>query len=85
MTIKVNEEVFPLAETSMDDIRAIPHGFKLPFSSLIMGLVIYEDKVPLTKGAQVDIGVIMVPRPGLSRLDCLDSCVIILFGSFKHK
>ena len=43
----------------MDEIRAIPHGFKLPFFILIVGLVIDEDKVPLAKGAWVDVGVIM--------------------------
>ena len=59
VTVRVSKEIFPLAETSMDDIRAIPHGFKLPFSSLIMGLIIEEEKVPLVKGAWVDVGVIM--------------------------
>ena len=43
----VSKDISPLVETWMDDIMAIPHGFKLPFSSIIMGLVIYEDKVPL--------------------------------------
>ena len=59
VTVRVSKEIFHLAKTSMDDIRAIPHGFELPFSSLIVGLVIDEDKVPLTKGASVDMGVIM--------------------------
>ena len=57
--VRVGEEVLPLAETSMDDIRAIPHGFKLPFSSLIMDLVIDDNKVPLVKTVWVDVGVIM--------------------------
>ena len=55
VTVGVSKEVFPLFETLMDDIRAIPHGFKLSFSSLIMGLVINEDQVPLTKGTWVDV------------------------------
>ena len=46
----VSNDICPLIDTSMDDIRAIPHGFKLPFSSLIMGLVVNEDEVPLAKG-----------------------------------
>ena len=50
VTVGVIEEIFPLAQTSMEDIRAIPHGFKLPFSSLIMGLVIDEDEVSLAQG-----------------------------------
>ena len=57
-TIRVSKEICPLVKTSMDDIRAIPHGFKLPFSSFIMGLVINKEEVPLMKGAWVDVGVI---------------------------
>ena len=53
------KEIFPFAETSMDDIRAIPHGFKILFSSLVVGLVINDDKVPLAKVAWVDVGFIM--------------------------
>ena len=45
-TIRVSKEICPLVKTSMDDIRAIPHGFELPFASLIMGLVVNKDKVP---------------------------------------
>ena len=58
-TIGVSEEVCPLTKTSMDDIRALPHGFKIPFSNLIMGLVIDNDEPPLVKGTWVDMGVIM--------------------------
>ena len=65
-TIGVNEEICPLSKTSMDDIRAIPHGFKLPFSSLIMDLVVNDDKAPLAKGVWVDMGFIMVLRLSLS-------------------
>ena len=43
MAVRVSKEVFPLVETLMDDIRTIPHGFKFPFSSLIMVLVVNED------------------------------------------
>ena len=43
VTIRVCEEKCPLAETSMDGIWAIPHGIKLPFPKIIMGLVIDED------------------------------------------
>ena len=39
VTIRVSKEVLPLIEESMDDIRAIPHGFKHPFLSVIMGLL----------------------------------------------
>ena len=31
VAIKVSEDICPLVEASMDDIWAIPHGFKLPF------------------------------------------------------
>ena len=41
--IKVSEDIFPLDETSVDDIRAIPHGFELPFPNIIIGLVVNED------------------------------------------
>ena len=54
-TARVSDEICPLAETSMDDIRAIPHGFKLSFSSLIMVLVVNENQVPLAKGTWVDV------------------------------
>ena len=40
VTVIVYKDICPLVETSMDDIRDIPHGLELPFSSLIMGLVI---------------------------------------------
>ena len=56
----------------MDDIRAIPHGFELPFLSLIMGLIIDEDKVPLTKGAWEDVGFIMGLRLGHSLFNNLE-------------
>ena len=59
VTIKVRKEICPLDEASMDDIRVIPHGFELPFSTLIMGFVIDEDKVPIAKGGWVDVGIIM--------------------------
>ena len=69
----------------MDEVRAIENGFKLPFSSLIMGLVINEDKAPLTKGVWVDVGVIMGLRSGLSRFDHLERNAKILINLFKHK
>ena len=83
--VKVNKETFPLAEESMDDIRAIPHGFKLPFYSLIMGLVINEDEAPLAKGAWVDMGVIMGIRPSLFCFNHLERSMTVLIGFFKHK
>ena len=42
-TIRFGKEVFPLVHTLMDYIREIPHGFKLPFLVLILGLVVNED------------------------------------------
>ena len=58
-TFRVSEEICLLAETMIDDISAMPHGFEIPFSIIIMGLVIDEDEVPLTKGAWVDVGFVM--------------------------
>ena len=84
-TDEFGEEVCPLAETSMDDIRAIPHGFKLPFSTVMMGLVIYKDKVPLTKGVWVEMGFIMGLRLGLIFFDHLESSTSFLIIFFEHK
>ena len=42
-TVIFNEEICTLVETSMDDIRAIPHGIKFSFPYLIIGLVVDED------------------------------------------
>ena len=41
--IRVNKDICPLAETSMGDILAIPHGIKIPFPYIIIGLVIDDD------------------------------------------
>ena len=43
VTIRVSKDICPLAETSMDDLLAIPHGIKIPFPYIIIGLVIDED------------------------------------------
>ena len=48
-----------------------------------MGLAIDEDKVPLTKGASVDVGVIMGLRSGLSCLDHLEGSVTVLIYLVK--
>ena len=85
VNIRVSKEIFSLSETSMDDIRSIPHEFELPFSSLITGLVINEDEVPFTKVAWVDVGVIMGLQLDLSCFDHLDSSMTILISLLKHK
>ena len=43
MTLRVSEYICPLVETLMDDIRSIPHGFKLFFLNIIIGLVVDKD------------------------------------------
>ena len=85
VTVRFREEICPLVKTSMDDIRAIPHGFELPFASLIMGLVIDEDEVPLTKGVWVDVEVIMGLQTGLNRFDHLEICTMVLISLLKLK
>ena len=42
VVVRFNKEICPLVKTLMDDIRAVPHGIKLPFPNLITGLVVYE-------------------------------------------
>ena len=59
VVVGVHKDICPLSEVVMDDIWAIPHGFKLPFSQLIIGLVINEDQITFVKGARVDLGVKM--------------------------
>ena len=50
-TVIVTKDICLLAETSIDDKRAIPHGFELPFSSIIMGLgVMSPGDINGTKG-----------------------------------
>ena len=84
-TFIVINHIFPLSMTSMDDIRAIPHGLKLPFSILIKGFIVNEYMVPLTKGAWVNMGVIMALQLSLSCFNYLESSMKILIGSFKNK
>ena len=84
-TIEVSKDMCPLSKTSMDDIRAIQHGFKLPFSNFIMGLVIEKDEFPLVKGMGVDMAVIMGLRLGLSRFDHLERITMVIISLFKHK
>ena len=57
VAIWVTKDIFPLTKAAMDDISVVPHGFKLPFSQLIVGLVINEDQIAFTKGVRVDMGV----------------------------
>ena len=60
MNTIVSKEICPLTEIPMDDVRAMPHGFDLPFSSIIIGLIVDKDEVPLVKYVWVEVGVIMV-------------------------
>ena len=85
VTFGVSKEVFPLVETTTNEIMAPPHGFKIPFSSLITALVVDKDKVPLVKGVWVDVRFIMGLRPGLSCFDNLESGAMVLIGFSKHK
>ena len=84
-TFIFSEELCPLSKKIMEDITSMPHGFKLPFSILIMGLFVDEDKTPLIKCVWVDVGFIMGLRPGLSRFGHLDSSAKVLIGLLKHK
>ena len=75
----------PLFDKMMDDIRDIPHGFKLSFSIIIMGLILNGDEIPLLKFVWVDMGVIMGLLPGLRCFDNLENSAMVLIGFFKHK
>ena len=56
VVIQLSEDLCPLDEASMEDIWVVPHRFKLPFSQLIIGLIINEDQIAFAKGAMVDMG-----------------------------
>ena len=85
VAIRVRKDEFSLSKTSMDNISSIPHDIKLPFSYLIIGLIIDEDKISLAKGARVDMGVKMGLQPSLGYFDHLERSMIVLIGLFKCK
>ena len=43
VAVRVSKDICPLVGAAVDDIWAIPHGFELPFSQLIIGLVVNKD------------------------------------------
>ena len=59
LAIKVGQNVCPLIKATTKKVWVVPHGFKLSFSQLIVGLVIYKDHIAFAKGARVDMGVKM--------------------------
>ena len=59
VSIRVSKNICALSKVAVDDMWVIPHGFQLPFSHLIIGLVINEDKISLTEGERVNMGVKM--------------------------
>ena len=85
VVVGVSKDICPLVEVVMDDVWDVLHGSKLPFPYLIIGLIIDEDKVSLTKGARVDMGVKMGLRPGLRCFDNLERFTMVLISLFKHK
>ena len=85
MTFRVREEVCSFADTMMDDERAMPHGFKIPFFGVIMRLIIGENEAPLVKSAWVDEGVIRGLRLGLIRFNNLERNARVLDDLFKCK
>ena len=52
LSIRVNKNVCPLAKAVVNGIWVIPHRFKLPFSQVIVGLVIHEDHITFAKGVR---------------------------------
>ena len=59
LVVGVIKNIFLLAKAMVEDIWVIPHGFKIPFSQLIIGLVVNEDQISFAKDARVDMGVKM--------------------------
>ena len=59
ISIRVSNDVYPLAEVVENDVWDVPHGFELTFSQLIIGLVINKDHTTFDKGTRVDMGVKM--------------------------
>ena len=59
VAIQVNKNICPLVEVVLGDIWTVPHGLEIPFSQLIIGLVVNKDQIAFTKGVRVDMGVKM--------------------------
>ena len=57
VAIGVINIIWPLTKEAMDDIWVVPHGIKLPFPYIIIGLVVNEDEISFTKCVRVNVGV----------------------------
>ena len=58
VVVEIRKDICPLVEEIVENIWVVPHGFKLPFSKLFIGLVVNEDQIAFAKGARVDMGFI---------------------------
>ena len=57
--VRVSKDICSLVEEAVYDIWVVPHIFKIPFSQLIIGLVVNEDHISFAKGERVGMGVTM--------------------------